>query len=271
MWWFTEFNGVRLPLGNFVTNLNLAFAENRTRTTGGEGEYDLDGDTAFLTQQSYSCEFTLPICDYDAKYNALKGAMRRRGLLKRSNYTTVQRATAKVTSITDTTTPNDLWQRTKRMSVTFTAEPYWYDDLLTTVTFASASRVNLTSQYNRGNARAVKYVVLTITSNINTFLTIGITPYGDASFYGEGDYGDIYYSGDDLGNEAAALTYTGNTSSTFVINAGNSTVRVGGVDEYDNVTLPATQMALLWLEPGQSEINFNQAVTGTLEFRSAWL
>lgn len=271
MWWFTEFNGVTLPLGNFVTNLNLAFAENRMRTTGGEGEYDLDGNVNPLAQQSYSCEFTLPKCDYDTKYNALKGAMRRRGLLKRANYTTIQRATAKVTSIADTTTPSDLFARTKRMTVTFTAEPYWYDDTLTTVSFTSATRVFLTSSYNQGNARAIKYVVLTITSNISTLLTLGISPYGDSAFYGEFDYGDEYYGGIDLGNEASAFTYTGNTSGAFVIDAGNSTVRLAGVDVYANVTLPSTQMALLWLEPGQGEINFNQAVTGSLAFRSAWL
>ena len=124
MWWFTEFNDERLPLRNIVTNLDIAFAQNRTATTGGEGEYDLDGDTNPMTQQTYSCEFTLPACDYDAKYTALRYAAGRRGLLKRTNGTTIQRATAKVTAITDATANSDIYARTKRMNTTFTAEPY---------------------------------------------------------------------------------------------------------------------------------------------------
>lgn len=268
MWWFTEFNSVVLPLGNFVANLDLAFAQNRTRTTGGEGEYDLDGDRTPMLQQSYSCEFTLPQCDYDAKYNALKGAMRRRGLLKRSNYSTVQRATAKVTSITDTTTPNDIFARTKRMTVTFTAEPYWYDDAESGVVFTLAMSIR---PENLGNARAVKFVVLTISSATGTSLEINTHGDGDGTPYDEGYYDTFYYDGSDVGNEDGSIEFASPTGSTIIIDAGNSRVTIGGVDSYDEITIPDTQMALLWLEPGVNEITFNQPVTGTLVWRNAWL
>lgn len=270
MWWFTEFNDVTLPLGNFVTNLNLAFAENRTRTTGGEGEYDLDGDNAFLTQQSYSCEFTLPKCDYDTKYSDIKYAARGRGLLKRTNGTVWQRATAKVTAITDTTTPSDVYARTKRMSVTFTAEPYWYNDILTTLSFSGVSVLDAHDPGNDGNARAVKYAVLTITSSVVNPFIFATVPASGGYFYGEVDYGEGLFDGTTTGGTESTFTYTAGTSTTLTIDAGNSTVREGSTDKYEEITLPDTQMALFWLEPGGSTFTFNQAVTGTLEFRSAW-
>lgn len=268
MWWFTEFNDVRLPLGNFVTNLNLAFVENRTRTTGGEGEYDLDGDTAFLTQQSYSCEFTLPKCDYDDKYDEIRYAARGRGLLKRNDGNRIQRATAKVTAITDTTTPSDVYARTKRMSITFTAEPYWYTDALSTVSFGAATSFSA-DPGNDGNARAIKYAVLSITSGVTNPFTFSTSPMLGGYFYGDVDYGEGLFDGTSTGEETT-VTYTAGTSGTLVFDAGNSTVQESGVDKYDEITLPDTQIPLFFLEPGGTVFEFNQAVTGTLEYRSAW-
>lgn len=271
MWYFTEFNGVRLPRWNWVADTSLTFADARMPTTGGMGEYDLYGSDNPLGTQTYRGEFMLPLCDYRTKETEIKGAFRRQGLLKRSDGTYTQYAVAKVTSSADVTTPADWKRGTKRMSVEFKAEPLWYDDTLTTVSFTSATRVFYHTRPNRGNARAIKNVVLTITSNISTFVTIGVSPYGDAAFYGEDVYGGGYYGGSVSDIEATTLTYTGNTSGPLVFDAGAGTVRLNGVDVYNNVTLPDTQMALLWIEPGGGELNFSQAVTGTLQFRSTWL
>lgn len=273
MFWFTEFNGVYMPPADFNTAMPRAFAQNRLATTGGEGEYDLNGTTNRMTQQSYTHEITVAACNFRAKWDELLGMSRVSGVLKKTDGTTVRRAQAKITNINETTTPADWARRTQRIGIQFSAEPYWYSDIATTVSFSGVTYVSLRSNGNIGNARAVKHVVLTITSNIATSLTISMnpnTPLSTGSYYGEFRYGTKRY-GENTSLVASSLTYAAPMYGTLVIDAGASTVEVNGVDAYANTTRPATQMALLWMEPGDNILRFSSAATGSLTFRSAWI
>lgn len=276
MWWFQSFNSVTLPRANFSVDLPRNWAENRMATTGGEGEYDLDGDRTRQTQQSYSCELPVQACDLQAKYDALLSMGRKGGTLRKTNGQYTRLTTAKITSVRDNSTIENWRARRQSLTVQFTAEPYWYDDLLTTVPFTAATYFSLRNLAGgpNGNARAMKYAVLTITSNVTNPLVIDIHPAGlindgvNPPYYGTFRYGTRTYGVAEY--PALQLTYAASTTASLVIDAGNSTVRVGGVDQYANISKPATQMGLFWLEPGDNIVRFNQAVTGNLKFRRAW-
>ncbi len=274
MWYATEFNSVQLPRGNFSLAMPRTFIQNRLAPTGAIlGEYDLEGLSNRQGQQTYDVEFVVSDCDFQAKLDEILGAARRFGQLKITDNAQVRRATAKVVSVAEKTTMDDWRDRKQRIGLQLSCEPQWYDDTLTTVTFTSATRVSLKNTPNRGNARAIKYVVLTITSNISGSMVITSEPQGD-NYYNTFKYGQKRYGSSAIGSGAklsSAIAYVGSTTAPLVIDAGNATVRVGGVDAYSNTTRPATQMALLWIEPGDSIVRFSQAATGTLAFRSAWI
>jgi hypothetical protein len=271
MWYPVSFNDTPLPRGNFVTQMPRVFAQNRLRIPGAVmGDYDLEGIRNRPTQQSYTFEFTVAECDVNTRMDALLGAAQRVGQLRISNSQQTRRATAKVTNAVDATTMDDWRSRQKRVQVQFDAEPFWYADAPTVVPFTSTTTVLLrNSTANLGNARAIKYVVLTITSNITAFVNISINPQ-TGNYYNEFLYGTKFYTADSFA-QSAALTYIGYTSAPLVIDAGNSTVRLGGVDVYANTTKPDTQTALLWLEPGDNRISFSQAVSGSISFRNCWV
>lgn len=275
MFWFESFNGIRLESGNFSTGIPRAFAQNRMATTGGQGEYDLNGVRNPMTQQTYSHEFTMKSCDFQTRYDQLFGLSNRRGLLVKTNGPESRQCTAKIFNISDATTIADYRSQSQRIGMQFTAEPFWYDTVETSVNFAGASYVSLRNTPNRGNARAIKYLVLTIYSNIDSSLTISITPnnpglYG--AYYGTFKYGTRRYSSGLLtGQVASGITYNAPMYGTLVIDAGNDRVTVNNVDAYANTVRPATQMALLWLEPGDNIIRFSAPATGNVTFRSAWI
>ncbi len=274
MWYATEFNSVPLPKANFSLAMPRVFTQNRIAATGAVmGEYDLEGVANRQTQQTYDVEFLVADCDFQAKLDAILGAARRRGLLKISDSKQTRQATGKVVSVDETTTMDDWRNKKQRIRMQLACEPQWYADVATTVAFTSATAVSLKTTPNRGNARAIKYVVLTITTSISGSLTITSEPQGD-NYYGAPKYGKVKYGSPALGDgskQTASLVYNASTSAPLVIDAGNATVRVGGVDAYANVVRPSTQMALLWIEPGDNIIRFSQAVSGGLVFRSAWI
>lgn len=269
MFYFTEFNGVPIRPINYANAIPRQFAQNRVGATGGEGEYDLEGQRNRMTSQTYTHEVTVASCDFQTKYDALLGSSRTRGVLKKSNGSKVRRTDprTKIANITDATTIEDWRGGMQRIGLQFNAQPYWYDDALTTVSFTGVSSFRAT---NAGNARAIQYVTLTTTSTTGSPLTINTYAQGDAEFYDEGVYDEGIYDGTDLGNEDGQMVL-GTITNTMVIDAGNSRITIGGVDAYSQITIPDTQMALLWLEPGVNEIVFNQNMTGTLTFRSAWV
>lgn len=273
MFWFNEFNGIYMPPAEFNTGIPRAFAQNRIGTTGGEGEYDLDGTRNPMTQQSYTHEISVAACDFQAKWDELLSMARTSGTLKKTNGSVTRQTRAKISNIADATTVEDWARRSKRIGIQFSAEPYWYSDEEVSVNFTSALYVSLRNTPNAGNTRAVKYVVLTITSNIASSLIISVepnTPIHGGSYYGEFKYGTRVY-GQDTSLINSGLTYNAAMYGTLVIDAGNGTVTVNGVDAYANTVRPDTQMALLWLEPGDNIIRFSSAATGNITFRSAWI
>ena len=272
MEWISEFNGVQFPRGLFALDQSRVFEQSRMRVTGGEGEYDLNGIRSRLQQQSYSYEFvkTLNCPSWADELDVLFGSAITSGILKKSNGLYTRRATGKIVSIKDASSIADWQAKRQKLIYQFSAEPYWYNDNQTTRAFTASTGFNVT---NRGNARAIKYAVLTITSNVSNPFTFTVTPLGTSvNYYGAFKYGTKKYTLLNTGFAASSLTYAAATvSASLVFDSGNNTVRVNGVDAYGNITRPATQMALFWLEPGVNQIAFNQAVTGNLVFRDCYL
>ena len=272
MEWISEFNGVQFPRGLFSLDQTRVFDQSRMKVTGGEGDYDLNGIRSRLQQQTYNYEFTrqLPCYDFQDSLDAIAASAITSGILKKTDGRSIRRTTAKIINIKDVSNVLDWRAQRQKLIYQFSAEPYWYNDNATTQSFTASTGFNVT---NRGNARAIKYVVLTITSNVSNPFIFTVTPLGtNVNYYGAFKYGTKKYTLLNTGFAASSLTYAAATvSASLVIDAGNNTVRVGGVDTYANVTRPATQMALLWLEPGVNQIAFNRAVTGTLVYRDCYL
>ena len=271
MEWISEFNGIQFRRGLFNFDQTRDFEQSRMKVTGGEGDYDLNGIRSRLQQQTYSFEFTRQLNCYDFQdtLDAIAASAITSGILKKTDGRSIRRATAKVANIKDVSSIDDWQDKRQRLIYQFSAEPYWYNDNATTQTFTSSTGFNVT---NRGNARAIKYAVLTITSNVSNPFTFTVTPLGTSpNYYGAFKYGTKKYSSVNTGFAASSLTYAAVTTASLVFDAGNNTVRVNGVDAYTNITRPATQMALFWLEPGVNQIAFNQTVTGNLVFRDCYL
>ena len=274
MWFASEFNSIALPRGNFSLAAPRAFAANRLQPTGALlGDYDLEGLGNRLVQQAYQVEFTIAQCDAQAKMDALMGVARRSGTLKITNNLQTRRCTAKVSAIGWSTTIDDWRARLARISLQFSAEPFWYDDVLTTLAFTSQDYINLRTVNNAGNARAIKHLVLTITTALPGATTIFIEPTGPR-YYNEFKYGAQCYgvvSSLVPAPAACQLTYNAATGATLVIDAGRATVQVGGVDAYANTSKPDTQTALLWLDPGPAVVHFSRVVSGSIAWRNCWV
>lgn len=270
MFWFCEFAGVYLPPVDFSTAIPREFDQARIAGTGSDGEFDLNGLRNRMGQQTYTHEITVMACDFQTKLDELMGCSRRAGILKKTNGTITRRTTSrtKISNITDATTIADWKRGDKRIAMQFTAEPLWYDDQVDYMTFSSAT---LILPENLGNARAIQGVEMTIYTGVGSPLVINTYPQGDGTLYDEGVYDTFYYEGTDLGNEVGTLSFTIATGTTIYIDAGNSRITLGGIDCYDKITLPPTQMALLWLEPGVNQITFSSPVTGLLVWRNAWI
>lgn len=291
MFWFNEFNGVRITPMNFSTGIPRAFQQNRTVTTGGEGEYDRNGIRNPMTQQTYSHEVTVRACDFQAKWDELLGSAAGEGVLKKTNGTQTRFTSAKITNIVDATTDNDWAQGAQRIGLQFSAEPYWYDNTLTTTTFSYQSTVIVN---NQGNARALKHAVLTLTppptsiygvavygqsrySNPSgVYLTggvaISITPVPkNAKLYGSMKWGTGKYQGLPGSQAATRLTYPVQATYNLVIDFGKDTIQEAGTDRYSDAVMPCTQAGLLWLEAGKNIVRFSVPVYGMLQFRNTWI
>lgn len=274
MWFASEFNSIALPRGNFSLAAPRAFASNRLQPTGALlGDYDLEGLGNRLVQQAYQVEFTIAQCDAQARMDALMGVSRRSGTLKITNNLQTRRCTAKISAISWSTTIDDWRARQARISLQFSAEPFWYDDVLTTLSFTSQDYINLRAVNNAGNARAIKHLVLTITTSLPGATTIFIEPTG-TRYYNEFKYGAQRYgvvSSLIPTSAASQLTYNAATSAPLVIDAGRATVQMGGLDAYANATKPDTQTALLWLDPGPAVVHFSRIVSGSISWRNCWV
>lgn len=274
MWFASEFNTIALPRGNFSLAAPRAFATNRLQPTGALlGDYDLEGLGNRLVQQAYQVEFTIAQCDAQAKMDALMGVARRSGTLKITNNLQTRRCTAKVSAIGWSTTIDDWRARLARISLQFSAEPFWYDDVQTTLAFTNQDYINLRTVNNAGNARAIRHLVLTISTSLPGATTITIEPTGPR-YYGGFRYGAQRYGVVSQlipAPVACQLTYNTATGAPLVIDAGRAMVRVGSADAYANTSRPDTQTALLWLDPGPAVVHFTRVVSGSISWRNCWV
>lgn len=248
----TEFAGVTIPGNQNISNLTRAALDATLRPTGApQGDYDLYGTTSPWPSQTYDAEFMFTAVTY-ATLDALLAKVGTRGTLKQLlwDQSTSRQTEAKLISAELSTTVEDKFAGIQRCTCQFRAEPFWYATTATTVSFSSTASVNLTSaNSNLGNARAIKYVVLTITTNLAGATTFTITPTAGTT---------------------AAIQYLTTTSGNLVINAGAHTVYVGATNSYANTSRAATQIPLLFLEPGNSVMTFSRSLSGNIVFRSCY-
>lgn len=263
---FTEFDGVLLPTAGVEVSVPRRVNVDLFVAPGGV-VIDKDGYQTPYAQQEYSMRFMFTSVT-QAATDALFAKLGKWGRLKRTmRDSSVRFANAKLTGIDPPMRNFDSLASIQRVTATWTAEPLWYADTATTVSFTTATSVSLRSNQN-GNARATKFVVLTITSSVTSGFNVTITPNSSA-YYNEFKYGAGSY-GPDRGEFTCSLTYNA-AAAGLIVDAGAGTVRSNNADVYANAAKPAGQTALLWLEPGDSVIRFSQSVTGSITFRSAWV
>lgn len=246
-----EFAGIALPDAQAVSDLTREALTSYLRPTGQPfGDYNLYGASLPFGQQTYRHDFLYSVAA-QATIDALFAKIGVRGTLKQTMWDASTRQTeALLVRVSQATTVEDKHAGLQRLSCEFHAEPFWYATTATTVVITSATSVNLTSaNSNLGNARAIKYVVLTITSNLPAATTITITP---------------------TTGTAAAIIYIEASTGTLVIDAGAHTVKLAGVNKYAKTSRADTQVPLLFLEPGNSVLTADNAITGSIVFRSAW-
>lgn len=246
-----EFAGVTLPDAQHVSDLTRVVEMAMLKPTGALlGDYDLYGSQSPMSAQTYQADFMFAGAT-QAGVDALLAKIGARGTLKQTMWdASVRQTEAKLAKVAMATTVEDKHAGVQRVSCEFRAEPLWYAGTATTVSFSSLTSVNVTgASGNLGNARAIKHLVLTITTHLAGALTISIIPSA---------------------GQQAAIEYTAATSDTLVIDAGAHTVREGTTDRYAQTSRAATQVPLLFLEPGNSVLSFDIALSGSLVFRSAW-
>lgn len=132
----------------------------------------------------------------------------------------------------------------QRVSLRFSASPFWYDDALAVIEPVAATTM---LALNGGNAvsRNIKFTISPSTNVANLTLTAG----------------------------SVSLTYGAAllTTDVLVIDALAGTVTKNGVNAYGNTARPDTQMALFELVTGENEIEVTHPVTGRVEYRGCWV
>jgi hypothetical protein len=246
-----EFAGVSLPDAQAVSDLSREVLTASLRPTGQPfGDYYLYGSSSPFGMQTYRHEFLYSAAS-QTTIDALMAKIGVRGTLKQTCWDASTRQTeAILVRVTRATTVEDKHAGIQRMNCEFLAEPFWYATTLTTVAFTSTTSVALSgSNGNAGNARAIKGLVLTITSNLPSATTITLTPSSGT---------------------ASSIVYIEASTGTLVVDAGAHTVKLAGVNKYAKTSRADTQVPLLFLEPGNSTLTATNAITGSIAFRSCW-
>jgi len=132
----------------------------------------------------------------------------------------------------------------QRVSLRFSALPFWYEDALTVIEPVAATTM---LAVNGGNAvsRHIKFTLSPTTNVSSLTLTAGSV---------------------ELTYDAALLP-----TDVLVIDAMAGTVTKNGVNVYGNTARPDTQMALFELVTGENEIELTHPVTGRVEYRGCWI
>lgn len=274
MWWLTEFNGVKIPAGNFDFDATRSFANAYFTPTGTPfGAYRLDGVKGRMGAQAVTYEFTYPSkCNFATQFTTLLSAAQSEGVLKKSDGQRTLQTVGSINSVSDRTTMDDYIAGLKRARIELTTEPFWYSTTTKLVSFSNTPvLLNTAARRNEGNARAVKHMVLSIANSITASLElpfiITITPTVGTT---------------------AILNITASLGPPVVIDVGAHTVSAEPEDlaSYRHTSRGARQLPLLFLE-GQyllnGQLTANNATlsftrdgspvitNGTLQFRDTWV
>lgn len=253
--------------GQNSVQISRAVAPSKSRILGG-ATYDLDGMYTYPSEQTYTAAFV----DRNGEYNAKQLFQRlgRYGWItakSRDSASYTVRNWAKLVSIDSGYDPNN-WassnSESNKYTLTFACSPFWYEDADTTTAITSTGFRTVT---NNGNARSTWWT-LYITSAITAPLTINISRSSGAT-YGVPTYGNATY--DASGYQT--ITYNANkaVNVTLMIDARANLVTVNGIDDYADITLPATQVDLGYLYPGNTRFTFSQPITGQIVHRGAYV
>lgn len=270
-WWLTEFRGVKFRATNPNTDISRAFQVDTLNPTGTPfGSYALDGARARMLDQQASFEFIYPAGYYLQSatwWDQLMAAAQSGGTLKKTDGQRVLQTEANLLSVQDATTIDDIANHHKRTQLTFRCEPFWYSDPAKSVSFTSVTSValNTAARRNEGNARAVKYLTLIITTGITAS---EVSPF-------------VITIAPNFG-QSATLNLIANMAASITINPGSGYVLANGVNVYRYTTRSAIQQPLLFLEGKQlisdgtlttnsATITFTSAVSGVLAFRDTWV
>jgi hypothetical protein len=247
----SEFAGVTLPDAQAVSDLTRVAEREKLKPVGlPMGEYDLYGSESPMGAQTYRADFAMTAVT-QAMVDALMAKEGTRGTLKQlMRDASTRQVDAKLLKVAQGVTVADKHGGIERLSCTFEADPGWYASALTTVNFTTTAAVELSgANVHAGNLRAVRYLVLTITTalagvtNITVLNTGGLNP---------------------------TLQYTQATSGTLVIDCGAHTVYEGSTNRMAKISRPYTQVPLLWVDPGAAWVTFDRSLSGSVAFRSAW-
>lgn len=156
----------------------------------------------------------------------------------------IRRCDAYLTEINPTHDNESSAANIQRVSLRFSASPFWYDDALTVIEPVAATTL---IAINSGNAvsRNIKFTISPTANVASLTLTAG-----DVS----------------LTYDAALLT-----TDVLVVDALTGAVTKNGVNVYGNTARPDTQMALFELAAGLNTITASSAVTGRVEYRGCWV
>jgi hypothetical protein len=242
----STFDGVTLPTAMASYGIAGKAEQATLRATGSRaGAYDLYGTLSPDSDVEVSYEFLFTGGARTA-LDALRAKLGKAGTLVASTHAggSSRQCTAKLLKIDERSEgEHEMPAGLRRVSCTFVREPFWYDTSLTTATLTSALSVNLT---NAGNADVIKSLVFTFNNSLAGGVVITNTTNGQS------------------------FTYGAATAAALVIDCGAQTVRVASVNQYGNSSRPATQIEFLSLVPGVNALTFSAAVSGSVEFRSAW-
>lgn len=240
-----DFNGVPLPDRMAVYAVPRRVDVARMRITGS-GSYAMG---ASFDAQEYGAEGLY----YESRagwirdtvLDQLRGCMGLPHTLQgRVADGSIRRCTAWLTEINPTHDNESSAANIQWVSLRFSAEAFWYDDVLSVIEpVASTTMIAV----NGGNAvsRNIKFVISPTANVANLTLTAG---------------------GVSLTYDAPLLT-----TDVLVIDAMTGTVIKNGTNVYGDTTRPDTQMALFELAIGENKITASSAVTGRVEYRGCWV
>jgi hypothetical protein len=240
------FDGVTLPTAQATYGMPGQAEQALLRATGSRaGAYDLYGTRSPDLDAEVSYEFLFTGGARTA-LDALRAKLGVSALLVGSTAAggSTRQCTAKLVSIDERSDgEHEMPAGLRRVKCSFMREPFWYDATLTTATLTTATTSSLT---NSGNADVIKSLVFTFTNSLAGGVIITNTTNGQS------------------------FTYGAATAATLLIDCGAQLVRVNNVNQYSNSSRPNTQIEFLSLVPGVNALTFSAAVSGTVEFRSAW-